>query len=74
METGESPDLQIIETHRYNYQIQGQMGIIEIQKCILIGYTNKGLHPVTVKFDDTMQGTLLICIYFFKKNTIYQNI
>ena len=46
--------LTIVKQHKYNYQIQGQMGITGIHKCILVAYTNQGVHPVTVDFDEEM--------------------
>lgn len=30
------------------------MGITGIHKCILVAYTNQGVHPVTVDFDEEM--------------------
>ena len=53
-ETDENGLLRIIRTHKYNYQIQGQMAITGIHKCILIGYTNRGVEPVTINFDEAM--------------------
>ena len=47
-------ELEITKQHKYNYQIQGQMGITGIKKCVLIGFTNKGIFPVNVNFNEDM--------------------
>jgi hypothetical protein len=50
-------ELEIRKQHKHNYQIQRQMGITGITgitKCVLIGFTNKGIFPVNVNFDENM--------------------
>ena len=37
----ENDSLKIIKTHKYNYQMQGQMGMTGIKTCILVGFTKK---------------------------------
>ena len=60
-------NLKIIKQHKYNYQIQGQMGITGIHKCILVGYTNQGVHPVTVEFDEDMWTDMKLKLNEFYK-------
>ena len=57
-ELDENEELKIIKSHKYNYQIQGQMAITGIHKCILVGYTNRGIHSVTINFDEDMWNTV----------------
>ena len=57
-ETDENGQLKIIKSHKYNYQIQRQMAITGIIKCILIGYTKRGVEPVTVDFDEDMWDSM----------------
>ena len=45
---GENGELQIEKKHQYNYQIQGQLEITGINRCVLIGYTRQGVCPVTL--------------------------
>ena len=47
-----------VKSHKYYYQIQGQMAITGIHRCILVGYTNRGIHSVTVNFDEDMWNTV----------------
>ena len=56
--TDENGQLKIIKSHKYNYQIQGQMAITGIHKRILIGYTKRGVEPVTVDFDEDMSDSM----------------
>lgn len=39
-------------THKYYFQIQGQMALTGIDKCYLVLYTHKGIATVTVEFDE----------------------
>ena len=61
--------LTIIKQHRYNYQIQGQMGITGIKKCVLIGFTNKGICPVDVPFDEDMWSSMRSSLVKFYHNS-----
>lgn len=54
----EDDSLKVVKTHRYNYQMQCQMGITGIKKCKLIAFTNKGIFPVDVDFDETMWNSM----------------
>ena len=36
----------------YYYQIQGQMAVRDISKCVLVFYTHKGIHCVDIDFND----------------------
>lgn len=57
-ENGELKIIKHVKSHKCNYQIQGQMAITGIRKCILIGYTNRGVEPVTVDFDGEMWDSM----------------
>jgi len=39
-------------SHAYFGQVQGQMGVTGQRKCMLVGFTHKGICSVTVEFDD----------------------
>jgi len=39
-------------SHPYYYQIQGQMAVTGIGKCVLVFYTHKGIHCVDIDFND----------------------
>ena len=39
-------------SHSYHYQIQGQIAITNIRKCVLVYYTHKGIQCVDVDFDE----------------------
>jgi len=39
-------------SHPYYYQIQGQMAVTGIRKCVLVFYTHKGIHCVDIYFND----------------------
>ena len=49
---------QIKKTHRYYYQVQGQMALCGVKWCDFVLYTNKGLHIERVPFDDTVWDPL----------------
>jgi len=44
--------LQLRHSHAYFAQVQGQMGVTGLRKCMLVGYTHKGICSVPVEFDD----------------------
>ncbi len=44
-------NLTMNKTHKYYYQVQGQMGVTGIHECWFIGYTYKGIHKFIVRFD-----------------------
>lgn len=37
--------------HAYYYQVQGQMGVTNIHKCILILFTDRGINTIDIFFD-----------------------
>ena len=47
----ETGSLYLKQSHPYYYQIQGQMAVTGITKCVLVCYTHKGIHCVEVGFD-----------------------
>ena len=40
--------LRMIPSHKYFYQIQGQLAVSSLEKCILVAYTQKGIYTVDV--------------------------
>ena len=52
--------ISIKEKHKYFYQIQMQMGVTEIKKCIVVIFTNADspVGVVTVDFDDKFWGVM----------------
>ena len=44
--------LSLKTSHPYFYQIQGQMAVTGISKCVLVFYTHKGIHCVDIDFSD----------------------
>ena len=47
----EDDALQLRRSHAYFAQVQGQMGVTGLRKCVLVGYTHKGIYSVPVEFD-----------------------
>jgi len=45
-------ELQLKRTHKYFFQIQGQLAISKRKKCILIVYTFKDLQTFNIHFDE----------------------
>ncbi|KAJ8307406.1 hypothetical protein KUTeg_015490 [Tegillarca granosa] len=44
-------NLQLKQSHRYYSQIQGQMGVCNYNKCVLIIFTIKDIQYITINFD-----------------------
>lgn len=49
-EEDENGTLRLKTSHAYYYQIQGQMAVTHIDRCVLVFYTHKGIHCVDVEF------------------------
>ena len=45
------------------YQIQYQLGVLKIQECDLVVYTNKGIHVETIEADKRFYGMLKNWVY-----------
>jgi GR25 family glycosyltransferase involved in LPS biosynthesis len=43
--------LRMIPSHKYFYQIRGQLAVSGLEKCILVAYTQKGIYTVDMIFD-----------------------
>ena len=61
-----------IKSHRFRHrkckvEVPGLMGITGIHKCILVGYTNQGVYPVTVEFDEEMWKNMKLKLKEFYK-------
>jgi hypothetical protein len=41
----------MIPSHKYFYQIRGQLAVSGLEKCILVAYTQKGIYTVDMIFD-----------------------
>ena len=70
-EKNDSGELTISKTHKYYYQIQGQLAITNINKCFLVGYTHKGIHSVPVEFDQDFWDENEKLLTDFYKTGIY---
>jgi hypothetical protein len=54
----ENSKLVLKKSHSYFYQIQGQLFITGLRRCILVAYTDKGIHCVDVDYDDEWTRTI----------------
>lgn len=63
--------LQLRHSHAYFDQIQGQMGVTGIGKCMLVGYTHKGIHTVSVEFDVNFWHSARSMLYKFYTDAYY---
>ncbi len=58
-------NLKMSESHKYYYQIQGQMGVTNIKKCWFVAYTNKGICSMLVDFNFDRWLQMLQKLYNF---------
>jgi hypothetical protein len=58
----------------YYAQIQGQLGLYEIDECDLVIYTKKGIHISTVKFDIAYFQTMVHKLLNFHRNYVVERI
>ena len=61
----------MIKKHKYNYQIQGQMAVSGIHKCVLIIFTNKGIETIDVDFDSEFWSRTEKILEDFYFNSFY---
>lgn len=74
-------ELEVDKSHKYYYQIQGQMLCTGIHRCKLIAYTNKGIEAIDVDFDKTFcevnEAKLSVffneAIYPYMKSSFHSN-
>ena len=60
-------NISVNKKHAYYFQIQTQMAVTGIKRCVLIGYTHKGIHTEDVKFDSMFwENVLQKLVYFYK--------
>ena len=53
------------ENHPYNFQVQGQMAITKINKCIFFIYTHHGYFMQDINLDNELWGQMLIKLNYF---------
>ena len=60
-------------THKYYYQVQGQMGITGAKWCDFVTYTFKGMAIERIYFDDNFFSNMLLKLgqFFFKHYAKY---
>ncbi len=39
------------KSHKYYYQVLGQLATTGLEKCVLVLYTHKGIFPLDIKMD-----------------------
>ena len=58
-----------------SYQIQYQLGVLKIQECDLVVYTNKGIHVETIEFDEAFHHGLMDRVYrCFSKHELWSGL
>lgn len=53
-------ELKLKKSHKYYYQIQGQLGITKMNRCDFIVYTPLGLNIERISFDSTFCRAILV--------------
>ena len=68
--------IELLHGHKYIYQIQGQMALTDIDKALLILYTNKGVVSVQVPYDEDFweSCSLQLCDFYhcYMYRALYQ--
>ena len=64
-------ELVVKPTHKYYYQIQGQMAATEVKKTCLVLYTHKGIASVNVDFDEEFWFSVRNKLVTFYRNSYF---
>jgi len=64
--------LTVVPKHKYNYQMQMQMGVTGMQLCKLVIYTYKGIHSVDVQYDSVMYHDIQSKLSDFYRTHFFQ--
>lgn len=65
-------DLVLKTSHKYYYQMQGQMALTGITKSFLVLYTHKGIASVSVEFDETFWASVRSKLVSFYRDSYFQ--
>ena len=67
-EKSENGELIVKKSHRYFYQVQGQMALTGIHRCYFVAYTHKGIYHILVNFDQAFWDSLVDKLQHFYRS------